>query len=304
MGLRLARPRSQGRERPTPRRKVPSRPTADPGSGAPGPSPQGSASSDPGNRGRELPTPITETPPRPTLDAGVGLTRVHETDIPLGRGPEDKDNDLVGPPINLAINAPRPCQATRERRPQRNRSRIPEHGRAARVAVAAAPSDSPQGTHEPRRTTPEGASLALAPCAPNGSVRDATFGSYGNRRGNRVRPPPRRARMPRLRLIITLDGDGDQGDHRQDQEEIAFPRRARWQRPGAEAGAAASGPSLNTQSYPGRSKLGSDSEHLKEDEFAKEEAMKENLADRCSGDDTLKKRKRPHVARRLFSADD
>ncbi|XP_034599451.1 non-structural maintenance of chromosomes element 4 homolog B isoform X1 [Setaria viridis] len=60
----------------------------------------------------------------------------------------------------------------------------------------------------------------------------------------------------------------------------------------------------NTQSYPGRSKLGSDSEHLKQDEFAKEEAMKENLADRCSGDDTLKKRKRQHVARRLFSADD
>ncbi|CAL5013432.1 unnamed protein product [Urochloa decumbens] len=60
------------------------------------------------------------------------------------------------------------------------------------------------------------------------------------------------------------------------------------------------------------SQLGSDSEHLKEDESAKEDpveftndkAMKENLADWCPGDDTSKKRKRQHVGRRLFSADD
>ncbi|PVH37174.1 hypothetical protein PAHAL_6G261500 [Panicum hallii] len=70
----------------------------------------------------------------------------------------------------------------------------------------------------------------------------------------------------------------------------------------------------NTQSCPARdcTKLGSDSEHLKEDKFAKEdpveftndEAVKENLINWCSEDDTMKKRKRQHVARRLFSADD
>ncbi|RLM74938.1 hypothetical protein C2845_PM15G18430 [Panicum miliaceum] len=70
----------------------------------------------------------------------------------------------------------------------------------------------------------------------------------------------------------------------------------------------------NTQSCPARdcTELGSDSEHLKEDKFAKEdpveftndEAVKENLINWCSEDDTMKKRKRQHVARRLFSADD
>lgn len=60
------------------------------------------------------------------------------------------------------------------------------------------------------------------------------------------------------------------------------------------------------------SKLGSDSEHLVEDELAEEdlieftndEAMKKNLVNWCPGDCTLKKRKRQHVARRLFSAND
>ena len=70
----------------------------------------------------------------------------------------------------------------------------------------------------------------------------------------------------------------------------------------------------STQLCPARdcSKLGSDSEHLKEDKFAKEdpveftddEAMKENLSNWCSDDDTLKKRKRQHVGRRLFSEHD
>ncbi|CAO2211452.1 unnamed protein product [Urochloa humidicola] len=71
--------------------------------------------------------------------------------------------------------------------------------------------------------------------------------------------------------------------------------------------------SLNAQSSSASdcSQLGSDSEHLKEDESVKEDpveftndkAMKENLADWCPGDDTPKKRKRQHVSRRLFSAD-
>lgn len=69
----------------------------------------------------------------------------------------------------------------------------------------------------------------------------------------------------------------------------------------------------NTQSCPTRdcTKLVSDSEHLKEDKFAKEdpteftddEAVKK-LTNWCSEDDTPKKRRRQHVARRLFSADD
>ena len=69
----------------------------------------------------------------------------------------------------------------------------------------------------------------------------------------------------------------------------------------------------NTQSCPTRdcTKLVSDSEHLKEDKFVKEdpaeftddEAVKEKLTNWCSEDDTPKKR-RKHVARRLFSADD
>ncbi|KAJ1269117.1 hypothetical protein BS78_07G185800 [Paspalum vaginatum] len=68
------------------------------------------------------------------------------------------------------------------------------------------------------------------------------------------------------------------------------------------------------QSCPARgcSKVGSDLEHLKEDEFVKEgpleftneEAMETNLANWCSGDDALKKtKKRQCVARRLFPAD-
>nr|CAB3481405.1 unnamed protein product [Digitaria exilis] len=68
----------------------------------------------------------------------------------------------------------------------------------------------------------------------------------------------------------------------------------------------------NTQSCPSVSKLGSDSEHLKEDELAKEdpveftndEAMKENVGNSCPGDATLKKRKRKHVARTLSFPDD
>ena len=70
----------------------------------------------------------------------------------------------------------------------------------------------------------------------------------------------------------------------------------------------------NTQSCSARdcTKLGSDSKHLKEENFAKEdsveftadEAVMENLTNWCSEDDTLKKRKRQCVARRLFSADD
>ena len=70
----------------------------------------------------------------------------------------------------------------------------------------------------------------------------------------------------------------------------------------------------NTQSCPTRdcTKLVSDSEHLKEDKFAKEDpaeftddvAVKEKLTNWCSEDDTPKKRRRQHVARRLFSADD
>ena len=51
---------------------------------------------------------------------------------------------------------------------------------------------------------------------------------------------------------------------------------------------------------------------MKENKFAKEdsveftadEAVMENLTNWCSKDDTLKKRKRQRVARRLFSADD
>nr|TKW32371.1 hypothetical protein SEVIR_2G164966v2 [Setaria viridis] len=82
-------------------------------------------------------------------------------------------------------------------------------GRAVRAAVAAAPSDSPQSTHELRRTPQEGTPLALAPRAPNASLKDATFGSYGNWQGNRIGLSPRRAWMPRLRIIITLDGDDD-----------------------------------------------------------------------------------------------
>jgi hypothetical protein len=39
-------------------------------------------------------------------------------------------------------------------------------------------------------------------------------------------------------------------------------------------------------------------------EFTDDEAMKKNLVNWCSGDYTLKKRKRQHVTRRLFSADD
>ncbi|CAO2162801.1 unnamed protein product [Urochloa humidicola] len=70
----------------------------------------------------------------------------------------------------------------------------------------------------------------------------------------------------------------------------------------------------NTQSSSGSdcSQLVSDSEQLKEDEFAKEdpveftsdEEMEENLTTWCPGDDTQRKRKRQHVGRRLFSADD
>ena len=70
----------------------------------------------------------------------------------------------------------------------------------------------------------------------------------------------------------------------------------------------------STQSCSARdcTKLGSDSKHLKEENFAKEdsveftadEAVMENLTNWCSKDDTLKKRKRQRVARRLFSADD
>ncbi|CAO2192039.1 unnamed protein product [Urochloa humidicola] len=59
------------------------------------------------------------------------------------------------------------------------------------------------------------------------------------------------------------------------------------------------------------SQLGPDSKHLKEDESAKEDPLEftndkemENLADWCPGDGTPKKRKRQHVGRRLFSADD
>nr|CAB3483449.1 unnamed protein product [Digitaria exilis] len=67
----------------------------------------------------------------------------------------------------------------------------------------------------------------------------------------------------------------------------------------------------NTQSCPSVCKLGSDSEHLKEDELAKEdpveftndEALKENVDNSCPGDDTLKKRKRKHVARTLSFPD-
>ena len=70
----------------------------------------------------------------------------------------------------------------------------------------------------------------------------------------------------------------------------------------------------NTQSCSASdcTKLGSDSKHLKEENFAKEdsveftndEAVMENLTNWCFEDDTLKKRKRQCVARRLFSADD
>lgn len=70
----------------------------------------------------------------------------------------------------------------------------------------------------------------------------------------------------------------------------------------------------NTQSRPAISNLGSYSEHLKEDELAKEdpvpveftndEAMKENVGNMCPGDGTLKKRKRQHVARTLSFPDD
>ena len=70
----------------------------------------------------------------------------------------------------------------------------------------------------------------------------------------------------------------------------------------------------NTQSCPARdcTKMGSDSEHLKEDNFAKEdpveftndEVVMEKLTNWCSEDGTLKKRKRQRVTRRLFSADD
>ncbi|CAL5001278.1 unnamed protein product [Urochloa decumbens] len=69
----------------------------------------------------------------------------------------------------------------------------------------------------------------------------------------------------------------------------------------------------NTQSSSGSgcSQLSSDSNHLKEDvakedpiEFTNDEAMKENLTTWCPGYDTQRKRKRQHVSRRLFSADD
>lgn len=64
----------------------------------------------------------------------------------------------------------------------------------------------------------------------------------------------------------------------------------------------------DTQSCPALSNLGSDSEHLKEDELAKEdpvefgndEAVKENLGNWCPGDETPKKRKRQHIARGCF----
>ena len=57
----------------------------------------------------------------------------------------------------------------------------------------------------------------------------------------------------------------------------------------------------NTQSCSAHSctKLGSDSEYLINDK-----ATKKNLTNWCSEDDTLKKRKRQHVARRLFRADE
>lgn len=67
-----------------------------------------------------------------------------------------------------------------------------------------------------------------------------------------------------------------------------------------------------TQSCPARGcfKVGSD-EDLKEEEFATEgpleftddEAMEMKLANRCSEDDSMKKRKRQSAARRLFRAD-
>ncbi|CAL5013429.1 unnamed protein product [Urochloa decumbens] len=69
----------------------------------------------------------------------------------------------------------------------------------------------------------------------------------------------------------------------------------------------------NTQSSSGSdcSQLSSDSDHLKEDvakedpgEFTNDEAMKENLTTWCPGYDTQRKRKKQHVSRRLFSADD